>query len=133
MLSTGAAARYIRSARRVENERAFEMSHATPAQRGDLIDNLVEGRADKVDELQFEERAALHRKLRGHYAYYGINGNGRSLSCFLHEVRRLWRKWLHCRSWQTWMAWEKFIRLTARYPLPQPRVVHRIYRRVATP
>jgi len=79
------------------------------------------------------QQAALHRKLKGHYAYYGITGNGRALACFLYEVRRLWRKWLHRRSWHERMTWEKFGRLVARYPLPQPRVVHSIYRRAATP
>ena len=78
------------------------------------------------------QQAALHRKLKGHYAYYGITGNGRALACFLYEVRRLWRKWLHRRSWRGRMTWEKFGRLVARYPLPQPRVVHSIYRRAAT-
>lgn len=79
------------------------------------------------------QQAALRRKLHGHYAYYGITGNARALARFLHEVRRLWRKWLHRRSWRGRMTWEKFARLCARYPLPQPRVVHSIYRRVATP
>ncbi len=79
------------------------------------------------------QQAALHRKLKGHYAYYGITGNGRALARLLYEVRRLWRKWLHRRSWHGRMTWEIFVRLTARYPLPQPRVVHSIYRRVATP
>ena len=78
------------------------------------------------------QQAALHRKLKGHYAYYGITGNGRALACFLYEVQRLWRKWLHRRSWHGRMTWEKFGRLVARYPLPQPRVVHSIYRRAAT-
>jgi RNA-directed DNA polymerase len=79
------------------------------------------------------QQAALHRKLQGHYAYYGITGNGRALDRFLYEVRRLWRKWLHRRSWRGRMTWEKFVRLTERYPLPPPRVVHSVYRRAATP
>jgi RNA-directed DNA polymerase len=79
------------------------------------------------------QQAALYRKLTGHYAYYGITGNARALVRFLYEVRRLWRKWLNRRSWRGRMTWEAFVRLTTRYPLPQPRVVHSIYRRVATP
>jgi group II intron reverse transcriptase/maturase len=79
------------------------------------------------------QQAALWRKLQGHYAYYGITGNGRALDRFLYEVRRLWRKWLHRRSWRGRMPWEKFARLTERYPLPPPRVVHSVYRRAATP
>ena len=79
------------------------------------------------------QQAALRRKLQGHYAYYGITGNAGALGRFLHEVRRLWRKWLHRRSWRGRMTWEKFVRLSTRYPLPPPRVVHSVYRRAATP
>jgi RNA-directed DNA polymerase len=78
------------------------------------------------------QQAALSRKLRGHYAYYGITGNMRALARFHHEARRLWRKWLHRRSRSTRMTWEKFWRLSERYPLPRPRIVHSIYRRAAT-
>ena len=70
---------------------------------------------------------------QGHYAYYGITGNARALARFLHEVRRLWRKWLHRRSWRARMTWVRFVRLTERYPLPPARVVHSVYRRAATP
>ncbi len=76
---------------------------------------------------------ALSRKLQGHYAYYGITGNARALARFLYEVRRLWRKWLSRRSWHARMTWEKFVRLTACYPLPPPRVVHSVFRRATTP
>jgi group II intron reverse transcriptase/maturase len=80
-----------------------------------------------------DQQAALSRKLQGHYAYYGITGNARALVRFLCEVRRLWRKWLDRRSWCARMNWAKFVRLTARYPLPPPRVVHSVYRRTAMP
>ena len=80
-----------------------------------------------------EQRAVLSRKLQGHYAYYGITGNARALARFLHEARRLWRKWLNRRSWKAAMTWETFARLCQRYPLPPARVVHSIYRRAATP
>ena len=77
------------------------------------------------------QRAVLHRKLKGHYAYYGITGNVRALARFLFETRRLWRKWLNRRSWHGRMTWETFARLSSRYPLPQARVVHSVYRRAA--
>lgn len=80
-----------------------------------------------------DQQAALSRKLQGHYAYYGITGNARALARFLCEVRRRWRKWLDRRSWRARMTWPTFVRLTARYPLPPPRVVHSVYRRAATP
>ncbi len=75
----------------------------------------------------------LSRKLQGHYAYYGITGNARALSRFLHEVERAWRYWLNRRSARAKMVWERFRRLLQRYPLPPIRIVHSIYRFAARP
>ncbi len=62
----------------------------------------------------------LLRKLRGYYQYYGVIGNHRALTRFLYEVKRAWRKWLDRRSQKRSMYWERFVRLLARYPLPEP-------------
>jgi len=78
------------------------------------------------------QQAALSRKLKGHYAYYGIVGNSQSLARFLYEVRRRWYKWLSRRNRER-MNWDHFGRLYQRYPLPPPRVVHGIDRCAATP
>jgi RNA-directed DNA polymerase len=75
----------------------------------------------------------LSRKLRGHYAYYGITGNARALSRFLHEVERCWRHWLNRRSARAKMVWDRFRQLLQRYPLPPVRIVHSIYRTAAKP
>ena len=75
-----------------------------------------------------EQHAALSRKLRGHYAYYGITGNGPALARFRHEVRRCWHKWLGRRSWGGRMSWERFARVLNTYPLPLARVVHSVCR-----
>lgn len=80
-----------------------------------------------------DQQAALSRKLRGYYAYYGITGNVRALVRFRYEVERQWRKWLNRRSWAARLSWEAFDRLRTRYPLPPPRVVHSIYRCAASP
>ena len=74
-----------------------------------------------------EQHAALSRKLRGHYAYYGITGNSPALARLRHEVYRRWQKWLGRRDRQR-MSWERFTRLLAPYPLPLARVVHSAYR-----
>lgn len=79
-----------------------------------------------------EQHAILVNKLRGHYAYYGITGNGRSLSAFCLFAKRVWRKWLNRRSNRAHMDWAKFGRLLKRYPLPPAVVVHSIYRRSAS-
>ena len=75
-----------------------------------------------------EQWAALSRKLRGHYAYYGITGNAQALRRFRYEVERLCRKGLGRRSWRGCMSWERFTRLLENYPLLPVRVVHSVYR-----
>jgi len=62
----------------------------------------------------------LSRKLRGHYAYYGITGNGRSLTSFSEAVRRIWRRWLNRRSNRAHLTWDKYLRFLERYQLPRP-------------
>lgn len=75
------------------------------------------------------QHAMLSRKLRGHYAYYGITGNVRALSRLVRAVERLWRKWLARRSGRSKLLWVRFAAFLKRYPLPPVRIVHSIYRR----
>lgn len=80
-----------------------------------------------------DQQAVLTRKLRGHYAYYGITGNSFALGRYLWLAERAWRYWLNRRSQKADMPWDRFQRLLKRYPLPAPRVVHSIYRCAANP
>lgn len=73
----------------------------------------------------------LGAKLRGHFQYYGITGNSKSLVRFRREVERVWHKWLSRRSQKSAMTWEKFQKLLEHYPLPPPRCVHSAYRQPA--
>jgi group II intron reverse transcriptase/maturase len=66
----------------------------------------------------------LWRKLTGHYAYYGIPGNTRTLSRFGYWAMKAWHKWLCRRSQRAYMKWEVFLRLLVRYPLPTPTLRH---------
>ena len=75
-----------------------------------------------------EQHAALSRKLRGHYGYYGITGNAQALARFRHEVRRCWHKWLGRRGGRTRMTWSRYLQVLSRFPLPPVRVVHSVYR-----
>lgn len=78
------------------------------------------------------QQKQLCRKLKGHYAYYGITGNSQAIARFLYEVRRCWHKWLARRNRER-MNWNSFGALYLRYPLPPPRVVHGINRNVVIP
>jgi len=71
------------------------------------------------------QRDHLARKLRGHYAYYGITGNYRALDQYWSGMKNVWRKWLNRRSQRARMPLERFWRLLKRHPLPRPRIVHR--------
>ncbi len=73
--------------------------------------------------------------MRGHYAYYGITGNGVSLERYWEGVKRIWKKWLGRRSQKSYFGWPTFVRLLDRYPLPKPVVVHSVdlYRSQAKP
>jgi group II intron reverse transcriptase/maturase len=87
---------------------------------------------DHRHEPVAQQHRTLEQKLRGHYAYYGITGNCAALQRFLHEVTRIWYKWLsrrHCGPW----PWASFLAVLQRYPLPPARVVHSVYRRAASP
>ena len=88
----------------------------------------------KLKSLREEARRRMHdpvadqhrwlcQVLRGHYTYYGLPSNFRSLNAFYQEVRRLWFRALRRRS-QRRMTWLKFGALLQRLPLPTPRITH---------
>lgn len=68
------------------------------------------------------QAAILRSKLRGHFQYYGLRGNGAGISRFLYEATRLWKKWLSRRSQRARLNWDAFKRLLRRHPLPPARV-----------
>jgi group II intron reverse transcriptase/maturase len=78
------------------------------------------------------QHAALTKKLRGHYGYYGITGNAVALGRFLYEVQRRWH-WALARRSQRGMTWDRFNRLLEVFRLPPPRVMHSALRTGANP
>src|SRR3974390_3174152 len=59
----------------------------------------------------------LKTVLRGHYAYYGIAGNFRSLQKVHRAVERFWHKMLCSRSWAGRITWEGFHQIKRLYPI----------------
>jgi RNA-directed DNA polymerase len=74
-----------------------------------------------------DQHATLSRKLHGHFNYFGVNGNVRSLSRLKHWVERIWRKWLARRGQRARMSWRRFREILGRYPLPRPRVTVQLW------
>ena len=68
-----------------------------------------------------EQHRALVSKLRGHYNYYGIRGNLRSLKAFLFLTTRTWFKWLRRRSRER-PRWDWMNALLRIFPLPRPSI-----------
>jgi len=69
-----------------------------------------------------EQHAALGRRLRGHYNYFGVNGNKRSLGVLERQAQHAWYKWLRRRSQRTRLTGERFVDLLRDFPLPRPRI-----------
>jgi len=82
---------------------------------------IKRNRHRKLKELIYE----LNTKLRGHYAYYGITFNYRSLSSFHRQVENLLHKWLNRRGGKPNWQWERFVKLiTEWHPLFKPKIYH---------
>ena len=89
----------------------------------------------KLKDLPLQMRARMHASLReqhvwlsavlrGHYAYYGITGNSRSLGRFHYQVIRTWHYVLMRRDGRRRLPWRRFTQLLLLFPLPLPRLVH---------
>lgn len=80
-----------------------------------------------------EQHRTLWQKVRGHFGYFGVTGNGEALRRFRDEVARIWRKWLSRRHRGGPLSWPRFVELRKRYPLPPAVVVRSVNRRAGEP
>ncbi len=71
------------------------------------------------------QHARLSSMMRGHFAYYGITGNGRRLSWYARQVVRGWKKWLSRRGGKGTFLWSRLGEYLRQHPLPPVRIVHR--------
>lgn len=69
-----------------------------------------------------DQAAQINQYLQGHYAYYGIGGNIRSLFKIYRIAERYWHKMLCSRSRKSYIPWEKFQKLKLTTPLQQPKL-----------
>lgn len=79
-----------------------------------------------------EQHQMLRRKLRGHFAYYGITGNARALTNLCYWVSLRWWHWLSRRGSRP-LSWERMRRILDLFPLPAPIPIHSVLRRSANP
>ena len=69
----------------------------------------------------------LQAKLRGHFQYYGVSGNYRSIKSFYYITIRLVHKWINRRSQKKTYNWKRFLEYLERYGVPQPKIHHNFY------
>lgn len=69
----------------------------------------------------------LGEKLRGHFGYYGVTGNYKSIAEFRYRVERIWRHWLNRRSRKDdGMSWKRFGNVVqVHFKLPPAEIVHK--------
>jgi hypothetical protein len=104
----------------------FIVKHKTQSKR--LSRKLTALRQDAWRNMHTpltEQHSWYSSVLRGHYGYYGMPHNWRSLNGFLQEVRRIWFNCLRRRSQKNRrMGWDWFETVTKGLPLPRPRITH---------
>jgi RNA-directed DNA polymerase len=76
-----------------------------------------------------DQHAALNRRLRGHFNYFGVSGNYDSLMRLVEATKRSWYKWLCRRSQRKRLNWERFTDMLLWWPLLRPRITVQIWGR----
>lgn len=102
----------------------FIVKHKTEGKR---LTRKLKALRQEAWRLMHAPLAVQHRwyaaVLRGHYGYYGRPHNYPALNGFHQQVRRIWLRCLRRRSQKSRrMGWLEFETLTARFPLPNPRI-----------
>lgn len=88
----------------------------------------------KLQEVKGELRKRMHHAVPevgkwlcsvvdGHVRYYGVPMNTQALSCFRHQIGRMWLYALRRRSQKTTVTWERMYRLIDHW-LPPAKVCH---------
>ena len=68
----------------------------------------------------------LNAVLIGHYHYYGLTGNFKSVAAFYRHVIRIWHRYLCRRSQRAHISWEKYMRILGRVNLSKPYLPHAV-------
>lgn len=69
-----------------------------------------------------EQAKRINQTLRGHYAYYGLAGNLKSLYKLYRAIEWYWHKMLNSRCWKGNVSWDEFHEMKARFPLLRPEL-----------
>lgn len=74
-----------------------------------------------------EQHAGLVQRLSGHYGYFAVNGNTRSIWAVHYHAQQAWYRALRRRGDRRKITWERFRLLLKDYPLPERKITVRIW------
>lgn len=66
-------------------------------------------------------------KLQGHYNYYGVSGNFKSIQRYYRKIQHLVFKWMNRRSQKKTWNWDGFTKYLETFPLPKPKLTYALY------
>lgn len=69
-----------------------------------------------------EQVDKINQTLRGHYNYYGMAGNLKSLYKIYSMTESYWKRMLSSRSQKSYITWDKFQRIKSTFPLVRPKL-----------
>jgi group II intron reverse transcriptase/maturase len=69
-----------------------------------------------------EQVAVINSIIRGHYNYYGVAGNLKSLFKIYHRTEQYWRRMLSSRCSKGYVTWEKFNAIKGTFPILRPKL-----------
>ena len=115
---------------RTRDGRRFRMKRRTSRKkfRQKLLAYKEWLKANRVRMRNGELWEKTRAKLRGHFAYYGVTDNSRSMERYARTVKKLLFKWLNRQGGRRRMNWEKFTLMERRFPFPQPRITVNLFR-----
>ena len=89
--------------------------------------NIKEWLKEKMHEPINETMEKIIKKLRGHFNYYGINGNTKQLKAFYHYVRYSYYRILRRRGQKHPIKYEDFNRIWNYYKTPKIKIYKNIW------
>lgn len=69
----------------------------------------------------------LSTKLTGHYNYYGVSSNSKSIQTFYYQTTKLTFKWMNRRSQKKSFNWPQFYEYLKLHPLAKPTLAYNMY------
>ena len=82
---------------------------------------------ERMHESVIEVGQSIKKKIVGHYAYYGINGNYTSLVKFYKYIKYTWYRVLRKRSQKNKLKYSDFLRIWKYFEIPMPKVYVNIW------